>query len=252
MSGTPALRVLRERIARIDAADRPWATSPGVAGLLEHAVAVLADSAGDPAEQPARSADPLDPATAEEATDRCRLLAAVAMRRPDLVGGPLRPDAQQWVGTARHHPPTPARLRPPTATTSTAGKPFRTGLFTSTAGPDGRTSWDLYLQPYRGSDLYPLPWAVWRLPVQPDARVREIARASDWTNLIGHYPARPASGTRTGPPWPPTMPPSTWPCARWWQSRAGPCTARPAPPPRCTGTPRAPCGCAGASPSRCC
>lgn len=48
--------------------------------------------------------------------------------------------------------------------------------------------WRLYLEDYRGSDLYPLPWETWRLPVERTATVREIISAEDWADFVATYP----------------------------------------------------------------
>lgn len=181
MHGDDAIRRLRHRVAELDALDRPWAASPGTAGLLEHAVAVLAARAGDP-EPPAAAVDPDE---ADNLVAACGLLAALGNTHSSLVAGPLDAGAQQWVGTARHTAPSPAEVRPVSSVLDP--KPFAMGLHTSTAGPDGRSSWRVYLEAYRGSDLHPLPWTGWRLPVHLGARVREIPNARAWADFVAGY-----------------------------------------------------------------
>lgn len=131
-------RVLQRRVAELDATDRPWATSPGPAGLIEHVVSVLSARTGDPVEAGTGPAAALDPATADEIVAGCRVLADLGRDRPDLVAGPL-PDRQQWIGTARHRRPEQAAFLPPGTAPSRED-----GLWTSTAGPDGRSSWRAY------------------------------------------------------------------------------------------------------------
>jgi hypothetical protein len=45
----------------------------------------------------------------------------------------------------------------------------------------------VYLEAYRGSDLRPLPWTGWRLPVHLCARVREIPSARAWADFVARY-----------------------------------------------------------------
>jgi hypothetical protein len=188
MSGDgAALRVLRRRVESLDGEDRPWVRSPGNAGLIEHLVAVLDARTGESMEA-STGAAAIDPAMADDVAASCRLLARLGRAHPELVAGTLRWDAQQWIGTGRHAAPEPAAVVPATPTASEP-KPFGVGLFTSTAGPDGRSPWRVYLEAYRGSDLFPLPWTGWALPVVPPARVRELASARDWVELVTQYPA---------------------------------------------------------------
>jgi hypothetical protein len=184
-----AVRLLRRRIALLDAEHRPWAGGPGVPGLLDHAVSVLGARTDAPVDEP------VDAAVADEITGSCRLLTTIAGERPDLVTGPLRRDLQQWTGTA----PDPARFRPATRDAQPGAKPFHTGLFTSTAGPDGRGMWRRYLEQYGGS-LFPPPWTTWDIPVPPAARVREVASARDAVALVEAYPA--LQDGRAHPDWP--------------------------------------------------
>jgi hypothetical protein len=49
--------------------------------------------------------------------------------------------------------------------------------------------WRAYLDLYRGSDLFPLPWQVWSLPAATSpSRIREITSAADWAALVERYP----------------------------------------------------------------
>jgi hypothetical protein len=181
-------RVLRERMVALDAAHRPWSTAPGAAGLLQHATSVLSARTG--AEEAVTGPGAaLEPTAADVIVAGCRLLAELRGEQPALVTGPLDRDAQQWVGLARHDQPDQAHFRAPPPDLVPDPKPFGFGLFTSTAANDGRGSWRTYLEPYRGSSLYPLPWTVWDLPVGPGARVREVTSAQEWAALIEEYPA---------------------------------------------------------------
>lgn len=186
--------VLRRRVLELDAAERPWAESPGAAGLVEHAVSVLAARTGPPG-TPA----PVDPGTADAIVGRCALLADLRRDRPDLVDGPLRRDAQVWLGTGRHGRPDPAALVVPRADLPPAAKPFGTGLFTSTADAAGRSAWSAYLEPYRGSELFPAPWTAWRLEVAAGTRVHEVDTAAGWAGLVARHPRR--HGREVYPDW---------------------------------------------------
>jgi len=182
------LQVLRRRVQLLDAPDRPWASSPGTAGLIEHTTATLDAHTGDPDEAETAASAALDPADADDIVQHSAVLAEIGRQYPELAGGPLRRDAQQWIGTGRHTPPDPANFLPGTTMTPPSPKPLTVGLYTSTAGPDGRSMWRTYLDLYRGSDLYPLPWNAWDLHAHAQARVREVVTAQDWARLVEDYP----------------------------------------------------------------
>ena len=48
--------------------------------------------------------------------------------------------------------------------------------------------WREYLEPFRGSTLYPLPWNTWEMTVDADnIRVAEIVSASKWVEFVETY-----------------------------------------------------------------
>ncbi|WP_035791898.1 hypothetical protein [Kitasatospora mediocidica] len=194
MSGT-ALDILRRRVEALDAGPASD-DSPTADPRLAHFVSVLSSCTNTQmAEEFAESGGPalLRPAEADEATRRCRLLTAVAREEEGLVAGPLRRSEQCWIASG----PAPAASRlldadrggphPPST------KPFGLGLFTSTRTRRGDSMWQMYLDPYRGSDLFPLPWYSWRLTAAEDSRIRELASAADWVGFVEEY-ARPGDG----------------------------------------------------------
>lgn len=180
-------RVLLSRVEALDADDRPWAVSPGVAGLVEHATSVLSARTGD---VEAIRGQVLDPDAADQIVATSSLIASIRRDRPELVAGPLQRQAQLWVGTARHGPLRADQVLPARTDARPKAKPFGIGLFTSSADVSGRSPWLAYLAPYQGSDLFPLPWTRWLLTVPPTARVREVASAAAWTELLAAYPRR--------------------------------------------------------------
>jgi hypothetical protein len=44
--------------------------------------------------------------------------------------------------------------------------------------------WWSYLEMHRGSTLFPHPWRVWAVRAAPDAKVLEIASASEWVDFV--------------------------------------------------------------------
>ena len=184
-----ASAVLRERVARLDAT--PATTgSPVHAGLM-HAVSVMQVYTNTEMEQRAGGPPVLDPDEADAVVARCGLVEELRVGAPAVVTGPLDTANQQWISTARSPDAAPDRqlfTGPPTDPARPAVKPADHGLFTSSASALGPSMWRLYLDPYYGSDLFPLPWSIWALPAS--GPVAEIGCAADWVAFVDRYPRR--------------------------------------------------------------
>jgi hypothetical protein len=139
----------------------------------------------------------IEPGDADALTANARLLRAIAQHDAHLVTGPLLAKRQHWTRTGRHAvsadtvPPPPRRIAFITPS-STLGqkpevKPFRFGLYTSTATSVGRSMWRALLGPH-GSSLYPLPWCTWELEMKGRPIVAEIESAERWVEFVSTYP----------------------------------------------------------------
>lgn len=145
---------------------------------------------------------------ADDLIQGCRLIGRLAASVPEIVAGPLRADAQYWVGTngpeeaapnsralqqvnfidVAHAPPG----RP-------AAKPFGVGLFTSTGVAGTYGMWRIYLELNRGSSLFPLPWHTWAVRPRDDITVCEITSAAEWVEFVESHPA--SAGGFVYPDW---------------------------------------------------
>lgn len=185
----PALRILRKRLTELDSPPVPVDTS-AANPRLEHFISVMTFYTNTEMAAESSGAAVLAPDTADDITRTCQLLKHTAQDEKSLVEGPLHRDRQRWIGTSaplnRSHfvdaAETPAH--PPST------KPFNQGLYTSTVAQRGGSMWQMYLSPYYGSDLYPLPWHIWQLTPEENAPVFEITSATDWTDFTTRY-ARP-------------------------------------------------------------
>lgn len=138
------------------------------------------------------------PSVADTVVAGSALLAYLEGIAGEVVTGPLRPDAQFWIGTGKPSTaPTPHRaldqrlfvdisahgaLAPST-------KPFFLGLYTSTGLLATHGMWELYLEVTQSS-LFPPPWEIWKVEPTPDVDVLEIASATTWAELVSEYPLR--------------------------------------------------------------
>jgi len=101
---------------------------------------------------------------------------------------------QHWVHVSRgarpRGHPTEGQFRAPDLAVPTppAVKPFDYGLYTSTPLAAGYGMWRMYLDPYYGSDLFPLPWYTWRLTFPATARVVTVDDAYGWVRLVASFP----------------------------------------------------------------
>jgi hypothetical protein len=135
----------------------------------------------------------IDPAIADQMVKASRLLDAIADYTPSLTRGALQIDRQHWTVTSPSdeldaistEPRIDDFVAPWVKDPELAVKPSNFGLYTSTATYTGWSMWREYLQPFRGSSLYPLPWRTWALHLRDsDIRVAEIVTAMDWVHLV--------------------------------------------------------------------
>lgn len=137
----------------------------------------------------------IDPATADEMVGTSSLLRTIAEYDQSLIVGPLKADRQHWIYVtegdealdAAATEPHPQCFVMPSAAKDrvSAMKPRGVGLYTSTATSVGRSMWREYLEGFRESTLFPLPWYAWelRLPGQ-DVAIMEITSALKWVQFV--------------------------------------------------------------------
>jgi hypothetical protein len=125
---------------------------------------------------------------------RSTLLLELQERIPEIASGPLHREKQFWIATGpsavgppKQREPRRDRFVEPVGERPLT-KPERFGLFTSTGFGATAGMWHAYLQLHRGSTLFPEPWHVWSMQVSIDARILEIASASDWTAFVDGHP----------------------------------------------------------------
>lgn len=149
----------------------------------------------------------LAPAAADALVQGCRLITRLTETVPEIVAGPLRDSCQYWVATGKPsfvEPNNPILheknfINISKTTTSKMGKPYRSGIFTSTGMLDNLGMWRMYLELNRGSTLHPLPWHVWSVEPQRNLVIHEITNASEWVDFVLRYPQH--SGEFIYPDW---------------------------------------------------
>lgn len=190
MHPTP-IRVLARRAADLDASVEPNASAD--AGL-RHFTSVVSLWTEPETVAQTGGLTVIEPADADEVADSCALLRHLSRDEPSLVRGPLDRTRQHWIGTGPHQlmssrQPTLARkwfTTPRRGPIPPSTKPFRLGLYTSTAQRNGPGMWRMYLD--QGSSLHPRPWHTWELQAtDPAAAVLEITGAGDWAAFVGRY-----------------------------------------------------------------
>jgi hypothetical protein len=139
----------------------------------------------------------IEPSEADALTANVRLLRDIAQYDARLVIGPLIAKRQHWTRTGRHAvsanaaPPPPRKdaFVTPSSTLSQKPdvKPFRFGLYTSTATSAGCSMWQALIGPH-ASSLYPLPWYTWELEVKSQLMVAEIETAERWVEFVCAHP----------------------------------------------------------------
>jgi hypothetical protein len=181
-----AIRILLDRVVKLDSLPAPVGASPADP-QLEHFVSVMSFYTNTEMATESDDGVVITPDHADDVTRACRLLKDIAQSEKGLVEGPLCRDRQRWIGTsatldrssfveaavAAGHPPST--------------KPFGQGLYTATAARRGGSMWQMYLSPYYGSDLYPLPWHIWQLDPEEEAAVFEITSAQGWADFVVQY-----------------------------------------------------------------
>lgn len=190
----PTLAVLYQRRAALDAeltaADRFAAVDPDVARFIAEISWITPP--GNPRNHPPRV--PAD--AADEIMKESELLRRLGDKAPGVTDGPLPSSAQLWVATGRGSPR--ANLLDPShfidSDRASGGlastKPFEFGLYTSSGQLGDFGMWWCYLELNRGSSLFPLPWRVWSLEVDSQARVLEISTAMAWVEFVAAKPVR--------------------------------------------------------------
>jgi len=151
---------------------------------------------------------PIPPGHADEIVGTCSLLKRMAARIPEVAVGPCDLASQYWISIARdarRDASTGCGLCreffvPPDSNGSVPRtKPFGVGLFTSTALGGTAGMWWCYLRMHDGSRLFPRPWGLWRVHVDPNAAVFEIRNATDWVDFVTAFPVR--NGDYLYPEW---------------------------------------------------
>ncbi len=139
---------------------------------------------------------------ADEMLAASKLIRYLKKNIPEITNGPLRLDAQYWIGTEKS-PDTRKQGFPlhetyfidaMTAERETTVKPWHFALFTSTAFLGTYGMWRMYLECGGESTLFPKPWAVWSVKPKATVKIREIESAEDWEKLILAYPRRGKGG----------------------------------------------------------
>jgi hypothetical protein len=148
---------------------------------------------------------PLTATMADDVVSSSRLLKIIARHQPDLVGGSLRRDEQEWIRDSR--PGSSRDLRKDSfvedvgiVLRGAASKPYGIGLYTSTARGNAGSMWRTFLELGSEDTLHPRPWSIWRLEVDSSASVCEITSAKAWCELLARYPL--VHGGLVYPDWP--------------------------------------------------
>jgi hypothetical protein len=189
--------VLHERRATLDGRSAARDRWSAVDSDLAHFIQVL--SWVTPPGNPRSHGPRLRAAVADEIMAESQLLRRLRERAPVITDGPLLPSEQFWVSTGdtsrrrpRVHDLNESRFvdsdHLPEGLAST--KPFGMGLYTSTGVFGTFGMWLCYLELNRGSSLFPLPWTVWSLEIDPGARVLEINTATAWVEFVALEPVR--------------------------------------------------------------
>lgn len=191
------LGVLHERRAALDAGLTSADLSSTVDAELARFIAI--SSSITPPGDPRIRGPRISPSTADELMRESEFLRRLGHRSPVLVDGPLGLSTQFWVATGRPaHVPRRKEVLDRShfieATHSSNDlantKPFFLGLYTSTGVFGSFGMWWCYLEQNRGSTIHPFPWRVWSLEIDPSARIREIATATDWVAFVAAHSVR--------------------------------------------------------------
>lgn len=146
---------------------------------------------------PSRLVVPTD--AADRITSSSSLLRALEAVNPAITSGPIDLGNQHWISIDRNalsqhgeRPTTPSVdmfVEPTCDIPRAQWGPQRFGMYTSTASaPGGRSMWRTYLDPYEGSDLFPLPWTTWELEIERTPVIVEVNSAASWIEFVNAYP----------------------------------------------------------------
>lgn len=103
---------------------------------------------------------------------------------------------QEWLATrrpdwlpARPHQLDPAHLLAADSATDDqlTARVSPVGLWTSTAMSAASSMWRLFVAARQGGPLWRRPWRAWRCVPRPDARVLEVASATDWAAVVERH-----------------------------------------------------------------
>jgi hypothetical protein len=134
------------------------------------------------------------PERADELAGRSHLLTEINRFAPSLVTGPLDRMRQQWIMAGLYggcaEQPSERRFIAPRKDGLAAIQPVRVGLWTSTASVAGASMWRAYMEPWRNSVGYPMPWHTWEFLIDEHVKVAEIGSAAKWVELVRAYPRR--------------------------------------------------------------
>jgi hypothetical protein len=197
-----AVEVLAKRIDELDA-PLPVDTGPGkertVCALLGHCADVLSRHTDVFMDHEAGAEVTIDPMSADAMMSRSRLLSDISRYEPSLTQAPLDSHRQHWLelggskSSFEREAPREERFVRPGASRGkgVSVQPHGVGLYTSTATQTGCSMWRMYLEPFRGSLLYPLPWRSWQMQLGTDhIDVAEIVSATRWAEFVDAYAIR--------------------------------------------------------------
>jgi hypothetical protein len=131
----------------------------------------------------------LTPPAADAIASHSRLLADIDRTNPSLTTGPMQTGRQHWTSFGRSphtgEAPNEQYFIVPEADQPAAVKPFRCGLYTSTASAGGLSMWRAQLQS-GGPSGY--PFHTWELDVSEPVAIAEITSAIRWADLVCAHP----------------------------------------------------------------
>lgn len=188
---------LVRRVTQLDAEPREAQLIGGSCVDISHFIRVLGQTTSTGTPRDVRGLPCVSPVDADGLIGSSRLVNRLADVVPEIVTGPLRVDAQYWVGTGKpsflpRGDLTPKESAFVSVSNATAvdpsAKPFGVGFFTSTGVLGTYGMWRIYLDMNRGSTLHPLPWHTWAIEPHRRAIVCEITTATEWVEFVLAHP----------------------------------------------------------------
>jgi hypothetical protein len=128
----------------------------------------------------------------DKLVQNCVVVDRIGKIMPSMTVGPITLESQAWIGvpmtsfSPRRHPQLDREhfLGPSSSLIKPLTKPTSHGLFSSTiVHGTNKSMWHIYLEAWGGT-LFPRPWHIYKLVINPRARVLEINRAKDWVRLV--------------------------------------------------------------------